>query len=193
MDSIINKLIEQPIIGGYIAVAVIVALVVYFFTKFYIETCRSTKEIPEIRNSLKKIDSGLNTLNKILLENSIIKQSCYASENSPRMVNDLGEKLFNESGAKELFDKIKDDLIKELEANKVIDSLLELERESLNVLLRKMDNQEFRQIQNFAFQHPTYNGNPLNYTDILFIIALKLRDLYSSKHPNLYTTVNENS
>ncbi|MDP3957533.1 MAG: hypothetical protein Q8Q10_03475 [bacterium] len=124
-------------------------------------------------------------MNNVLLEKQVISHSCYSQENSPRVINPLGQKLYEQSGAKDLMEKVKGKLLKELETNKKIDSLLELERESLNTMLNRMDDKEFKNIQNFAFEHPKFEGNPLTFTDILFVMALVLRDLYRGKHPEI--------
>jgi hypothetical protein len=133
---------------------------------------------------LSRIDKGLTLLNKVLLEKTVITESCYSNENSPRAINTLGEELLTDSNAIPLFESIKDKLVVELES-KEIKSLLELERESLNVLLAHSDDPEYKPLQDFVYQHPTYKDTPLAYSDLLFVVALKLRDFYRTKHPEL--------
>jgi hypothetical protein len=183
MPEIILKLIEfAPQIATYVLVALVVGIVVWKTAVFYVNTKKATSKFPAIEISLGKIDKGLTTLNQILLEKSVISQSCYSNENSPRVISDIGKKLYSESGAEKLFNIIKPELVAELEQKK-FDSLLELERESLNVLIDKMNDPRFKDIQNFAFEHPTFEGSPLTYTDILFIMSLNLRDDYRQKYP----------
>ncbi len=71
----------------------------------------------------------------------------------------------------------------ELESKK-FESLLELEQSCLEVLLQKRNDQKFKNIQNFAFEHPTFEGRTLTYIDILFVLSLKLRDDFREKHPD---------
>ena len=52
-------------------------------------------------------------------------------------------------------------------------------------MLAHGDDLSYKPIQDFAFQHPTYKNNPLTYSDILFLIALKLRDFYRGRHTDL--------
>lgn len=180
----IQKLIEYfPQVSTYFIIILVAVFVTYKLTIFYINTKKTNSKFPTIEETLNRIDKGFTTLNQILLEKNVISRSCYSEENSPRVLNEMGVRLYSESGARDLFEKIKDELISELE-KKHFDSLLELERSSLDVLIEKMNDIRFKEIQNFAFQHPTFNSNPLTYTDILFIMSLRLRDLYREKHKN---------
>ncbi len=181
-DYAIQKLIEYfPQVSTYFIIILVAIFVTYKITVFYINTKKINSKFPEIEDTLERIDKGFTTLNQILLEKNVISRSCYSEENSPRVINQIGQKLYTESGASGLFENIKDELISELE-KKHFDSLLELERSSLDVLIEKMSDIRFKDIQNFAFQHPTFDSNPLTYTDILFIMSLRLRDLYREKH-----------
>jgi hypothetical protein len=183
MLEIILKLFEYaPQIATYGLVVILVAAIVWKAAVFYINTKRATDKFPKIETTLGKIDKGLATLNQILLEKTVITQSCYSNENSPRVVNELGQRLLKDSGAEKLFNEIESELIAGLEKTK-FDSLLELERSSLNVLLDKMNDPRFKDVQNFAFEHPTFDGKPLTYTDMLFLMSLKLRDAYREKYP----------
>ena len=51
-------------------------------------------------------------------------------------------------------------------------------------MLQKRNDQKFKGIQNFAFEHPNFEDKSLTYTDILFILSLKLRDDFIKTHPN---------
>lgn len=201
IDYILQKLFEYyPQVSTYFIIILVVVFVVYKFTIFYKDTKDNNRKFGEIEGSLNKIDEdnnkkfgeiegslnridkGFTTLNQILLEKNVISKSCYSEENSPRVINKIGLKLYSESGAEKLFDNIKDELLLELE-KKHFDSLLELERSSLDVLMDKMNDIRFKDIQNFAFEHPTFDNNPLTYTDLLFIMSLKLREAYREKYP----------
>lgn len=184
INYFIQKLSEYyPQVATYFIIILVVAFVVYKITIFYKDTKDKNEKFGDIEGSLNKIDKGFTTLNQILIEKNVISESCYSDENSPRIVNKLGLKLFSESGAEKLFYEIKDELLLELE-RKEFDSLLELERSSVEVLMDKMNDVRFKNVQNFAFEHPTFNSHPLRYTDILFMMSLELRDLYREKHGN---------
>jgi hypothetical protein len=179
----LDKLIQYyPQIAGYCVLIAIVVYLTYKLTTFYTNTTNLQKEFPDIKTLLAKIDSGLKTLNTILLDKNVINQSCYSNGNSPRVINAIGNDLLTDSGSLPLYESIKDEFLGLLEAKK-FESLLELERESLNVFLTRMDDPRFVPLQNYVFQHPTFKTTPLTYTDILFLLGLKLRDLYLENHP----------
>lgn len=182
LQYLLDNLIKFfPQAAGYSFVTFVVAILVWKVCSFYLNTKKTVGKFPQIETVLAKIDKGLTTLNQVLLEKQIISQSCYSSENSPRVINEKGMKLCKDSGAEEIFNDVKDELLKELE-KKPLTSLLELERTSLDVFLERMNDPRFKKIQDFAFENPRFEGLPLTYTDILFILALKLRDYYRENH-----------
>ena len=185
MEYLFSFLIQYyPQIAGYGIAAFLLVLATIKIYGFYSKTKQLHTDVPTIRTTLAKIDTGLTLLNSVLLEKTIISQSCYSNDNSPRVVSPLGERLLSESGANAILESVKGEFVLELEA-KTIASLLELEKESLNVMLAHRNDMRFKQLQDFAYQHPTFNSTPLTYTDILFVVALKLRDFYRGRHLEL--------
>jgi hypothetical protein len=184
INIILNYLqIYFPQIIGYALLVLITGLVVWKTAKFYFATKQLHNDFPSIKTLLSDIKTGFTTLNQVLLEKQVISQSCFSQAKSPRQLNPIGEKMYKESGAEALFNLVKGELLAEL-SKKTFDSFLELERESLNVVLAKMDDTRFKGIQNFAFEHSIFEGNNLTYTDILHVISLKLRNEYLTNHPD---------
>lgn len=142
------------------------------------------KCLPEIQASMSKMHTALSSLNTVLLDKQLINTTCYASSNSPLALNTAGNNLIKESGADVIFESMKKELIEDLLA-KDVKSLLQLERASLALLFSKMDDPRFKQLQDFAFEHPTFENNSLSFSDILFVMSLVLRDSYRSQHPEL--------
>jgi hypothetical protein len=99
-------------------------------------------DLPDMKSTLNKIRMGLTTLNQVLLEGTIIKQSCYSSGNSPRTVNDLGKRVLAQSGANDLLMAHTDTWIKQLE-EKHPATLLDLERQAFQLILSKMNDADF--------------------------------------------------
>lgn len=185
MEYLFNLLIQDyQQIALYLVVLYFVVWITIRINTFYLKTSELRTKVPNMERLLAKIDAGLSSLNDTLLGKSIIDKSCYSRDRSPRTVNELGEKLFKESGADAVYLSMEEELAQEL-ALKPIKSLLQLQTESLNVMLAHQDDSAFLPLQNFVYQHPTYNDTPLAYTDVLFVMALKLRDFYLTKHPNL--------
>jgi len=203
IEFIFNKAIEFfPQVSGYFLIAIVAGFLVYIIIKHYNKHHGHCPTVSDLRtdfnksmdklditmNGLKdityKITNGLDSLNKVLLEKNVISQSCFSNGNSPRVINDLGKRLYKESGADNLYIKIKEELLSEL--SKIpFDSNLDLERKCLNLLIDRMEKPEFKDIKDFTYQHPNFENTPLSYTDILFIIALTLRDEYLKEHNDL--------
>lgn len=163
---------------------VVVAVIVWTMTKFYMATTQVIRDVPRIQTSLNRIDKGFTTLITLLLEAKVIQTSCYSESKSPRRVNDLGQRLLQESGAAQVISQIQNAFIKDLEAMN-IDNPLELERSCLQSLLSSMNDNRFNDLQTFAYNHPTFHGKPLSYIDILNTMALVLRDVYLDMHSEL--------
>jgi hypothetical protein len=162
----------------------VLAFTVWVIARFYFNTKNALSKFPHFEVLLNKLDKGFTTLNSILLEKSVISNSCYSEGHSPRTLNEKGKKLYRESGAEALFEKMKTTWVQELMAKKC-DSLLALEGQALQLLLEKKAESTYKELQDFAYQHPTFENTPLTYTDIIFVLSLQLRDEYLKIHPEL--------
>lgn len=153
-------------------------------TKFWLKTTSLHTDVPEMKSTLTKISTGLTLLNQVLLEGTVIKQSCYSNANSPRKINELGEKMLLASGARVIAEALMPELLQTL-IEKNPTTALDVERESFRSILVKMNDERFSPIKNFAYENPVYQGNPLGYTDILFTMSLLVRDAYLEQHPEI--------
>ncbi len=180
MEYIIRLAIDYfPPISWYTTAAAALVLATVKIHSFYIKTTAHHAEVPSIKDLLEHIDKGLATLNNVLLEKNIISHSCYSGNRSPRTINALGTQLMKESGAEIIFHAQKERLAAELAAKHAA-SLLQLEREALNVMIAHRDDPAFLPLQDFVYRHPMFDGTPLTYTDLLFVMALILRDYCST-------------
>jgi hypothetical protein len=186
LDIILNFLISYyPQIAIYAIVILATGFLVFKVTKFCSDTNKVCKnDFPAMAITLKSIESGFDKLNSILMEKNVINTSCYSQSHSPRVLNLSGKKLYIESGAEKLLNSLLDSLLSELETMS-FDSPLEVERACLKLFIQKMENPEFNEVQTFAYNHPSFEDTPLAYSDILFVMALMLRDKYFEKHPEL--------
>jgi outer membrane murein-binding lipoprotein Lpp len=106
-----------------------------------------------------------------------IDRSIYKDQ-SPLSLTEFGEELVNDSGLKDVFDDIKDDLagmLEEMEPTSQYDV-----QEKARALMDSLAGYEpFRRVEKYAFDH----GKDLN--QILRAGAILLRDYYFEKHPEL--------
>ena len=114
-----------PQIAGYAFFLALAVYITYKATTFYIKTSKLHTEFPSVQILLTEIKSSFATLNQVLLEKQVISQSCFSQAKSPRQLNDIGMKLYKDSGADSLFVLVKDELLTELDTKR-FDSFLEL-------------------------------------------------------------------
>ncbi len=106
-----------------------------------------------------------------------IDRSIYKDQ-SPLSLTDFGEELVNDSGLREVFDEVKDDLaemLQEMEPTSQYDV-----QEKARALMDSLAGYEpFKRVEKYAFDH----GKDLN--QILRAGAILLRDYYFEKHPEI--------
>lgn len=99
-------------------------------------------------------------------------------DQSPLSLTDFGEELVNDSGLRDVFDEVKDDLagmLEEMEPTSQYDV-----QEKARALMDSLAGYEpFRRVEKYAFDH----GKDLN--QILRAGAILLRDYYFEKHPEI--------
>ena len=88
MDYLFTFLIQYyPEVALYAIILLLVIVVTIRVHNFYIRTDELHKRMPFMETTLSRIDTGLTLLNKMILEKTIISQSCYSNENSPRSIS----------------------------------------------------------------------------------------------------------
>lgn len=102
-------------------------------------------------------------------------------DQSPLSLTDFGEELVNDSGLRDVFNDVKDDLVgmlEELEPTSQYDV-----QEKARALMDNLAGYEpFKRVEKYAFDH----GKDLN--QILRAGAILLRDYYFKKHPEIVDT-----
>lgn len=100
--------------------------------------------------------------------------------NSPIVLNDRGKKLVEESGFKEIYESIKDELIRKIEEKKP-HFRYDVQGASILVLyeLRAIDYEPFNRIKTYCF------NNGVEYSEVLSAGSILLRDYYLEKHPEI--------
>lgn len=99
-------------------------------------------------------------------------------DQSPLSLTELGQQLVDDSGFKEIFEQVKDNLVEMLEEQKP-DTQYEVQEKSRALMDSLASYQPFKPIEKYAFEH----GKDLN--QILRAGAILLRDYYIKKHPEV--------
>jgi hypothetical protein len=102
-------------------------------------------------------------------------------DQSPLSLTEFGQKLVDDSGFREIFGKVKDNLVEMLEVQHP-DTQYDVQEKARALMDGLADYQPFAPIKDYAFKH----GKDLN--QILRAGAILLRDYYFEKHPEVVST-----
>jgi hypothetical protein len=143
------------------------------------------EKVDNLKLDHDKLDSktaGMKTELDRLLEFKIATQkyidSKLYSSGSPLRLSNLGQKLIKDSGFKEIFESVKDDLVAQLEQLNP-NTQYEVQEKARALMDTLTDYEPFKPIEKYAFD----NGTDLS--QILRAGAILLRDYYFEKHPEI--------
>ena len=107
-----------------------------------------------------------------------IKRGILASE-SPLALTEMGEKLLEDSGFNEIFEKVKDELVRMLEEKKP-ENKYQTEENARSLMEELTDYEPFKPLQEFVYSNPKHDLGT-----ILRAGGIKLRDYYLEKHSEI--------
>jgi hypothetical protein len=99
-------------------------------------------------------------------------------DQSPLSLTEFGQQMVDDSGFKEIFEQVKDNLVEMLEEQKP-DTQYDAQEKARSLMDSLASYQPFKPIEKYAFEH----GKDLN--QILRAGAILLRDYYITKHPEI--------
>lgn len=181
----------------YVILIGIVAIVAVRVTSFYhtkIKAVADKVKDADCKRHGAAIDGFEATTMKILskidfVEKALVAQKpelldSFSRANSPRQLNALGVSLMSDSGADEILDEHKADLILQMEEMKP-NTAYDVEQNAYAVLIMNTDQQWFNPLKEFVFNNPIYRENSMSLGAICFVMSLRLRDYYFENHPEM--------
>jgi hypothetical protein len=177
------------------AVVILIALACYIIRKFTKWEDKHDYGHTNIEHSLSRnqeehteILRRLDLLERFLIKNSSANYKDFSQTYSPIQLNPLGQKLFEESKAKDFFDEKKPALLRllstELGKLKTI-TALDVQDYAYRVCISISDNDDFKDIKDFIFLHPIYEEKTLSVGTICMLIGIELRNAYLELHPEI--------
>ncbi|MBD5300230.1 MAG: hypothetical protein HDS17_01995 [Bacteroides sp.] len=146
---------------------------------------------------LSEMKGQLDLLLKLAIDknkvNIISIADNYSEKNSPRRLNENGEKLLNESGGAEFIEKYSDFFIARME-EQTPKTALDVEDLASSILLAHSNDDIFISLKNWIYNAPpreikSVDGSvrmaDVGLNDIVFVMSLPLRDKYLKRHPNI--------
>lgn len=110
------------------------------------------------------------------------------NKNSPRTLNERGEKLYNDVDGKNFLEKNKDEFFAYLD-RLAPKTAYDVENEALMALMTKTSTDIFIPIKSFLYNCPEIelNGKPYEITlaDVCRVLYIPLRDMYLDAHPDI--------
>ncbi|MDO4987245.1 MAG: hypothetical protein Q4E46_02965 [Candidatus Saccharibacteria bacterium] len=131
-------------------------------------------------NKINDVEKAVVELKTMIssLEKNIDRIDGVAQSHSPLSLTEKGKKLIKDSGLLDIFDKIKDDLVKDLEKEKPI-SQYDTQEKARMLMTSLYSDRRFTSVEKWAYE----NGR--DFAQILRAGSIPLRDYYFEKHPEI--------
>jgi hypothetical protein len=128
-----------------------------------------------IETKVNSIDERLARVETSMFSNS---STSMIQKKSPLSLTPYAQKVFGEIGFDSIFDKIKDELLKDLE-NLTIRTPYDVQEKASIVIRRHRDDPIFDELKTVVYK----TGN--NLDEVLAAAFIPLRDYYFEKHPDI--------
>ena len=152
-----------------------------------------SKNIKEIKNLISSHDNDIKTIKEFLLITNKKASVLFSVKNSPRQLNEIGNKVFADMKGEDFLNQNKEYLFAQIDGYNP-KTALDVENAAHAVCITSVDNEIFNGLKNFVYNSSSYKitdreGNERLYdlamSDICFILSLPLRDMYLEIHPEI--------
>lgn len=143
--------------------------------------------VEQIRNDINDIKSCINDVQTYLISKNSDAAPIFSRKNSPRQLNELGKKVYEEIKGEEFLEENKELFISSI-ANRNPLTDLDVEEYALSVLIENTNKPLFNGLKTWVYNSPSIqiptdkDGGTKEYTitmnDICFILSIPLRDMY---------------
>lgn len=143
-------------------------------------------ELSSVKNELTKVTSLLSVKYKGAAP-------LFALKNSPRRLNEFGERVLEDAKGMEFLQTNRDFFFAQIDAV-APKTAYDVENAAHTVCLTSIDNEIFNRLKNFVYNSPSYTikddeGKERKYDlslpDVCFVLSLPLRDMYLAAHPEI--------
>lgn len=152
-----------------------------------------SKDIKEVKTLISSHDDDIKTIKDFLLMTNKKASVLFSVKNSPRQLNEIGNKVFAEMKGEDFLNQNKEYLFAQIDGYNP-KTALDVENAAHAVCITSVDNEIFNGLKNFVYNSSSYKitdreGNERLYdlamSDICFILSLPLRDMYLEIHPEI--------
>ena len=174
----IFTLIQFNIVSQEIGIFVIIILLVFFICFQEL-----VGKFDLLRNPLAEIQKFLKREMEFVPIHPVEPKG-FTRSYSPVKLTGLGEKLLNESEAKNVIDNNFETLEKKIDEQN-LKSAYDIQAYIQRLIFRMADKDIMLPVKNFVYKNPKYKNTELELTDIQRTMVIYLRDEYFKKHPGV--------
>lgn len=191
---------QIQIIMTVIAAVVTILGGVYTMFQFVFQVGKTKEHLEGFEKNtidrLDKIDKRLDSIDETVEDHTLAlvqiftflgqkypkRGSIFAQKSSPRSLNELGKKVFEDINGQEFLDENKDILFTFID-NESPQTRLDVESYSMQALMKLTGDSVFNRLKDYVYEAPAMelpDGKKYELTigDICFILSLPLRDMY---------------
>lgn len=133
--------------------------------------------------------SDIIAIKSVLVQKYPNSANVFSMKASPRKLNEVGERLFNEIKGREFLEKNKDELFSSIKKNNPL-TALDVEQYAYTSLLFYTNLPMFNELKDFVYNAPSMTIKKgekydIALNDICFILSLPLRDMYLKENTNI--------
>lgn len=159
-----------------------------------------SRDIEKMRNNIESVkalfsshDDDIKAIKGLLLIKHKEAANLFSIKNSPRQLNEIGERVYRDMNGEDFLNKNKDYLFSLINGYNP-KTALDVENAAHAICVTSLENEIFNGLKNFVYNSPSYkitdrDGNERMYdlamSDICFILSLPLRDMYLKAHPEI--------
>lgn len=153
-------------------------------------------DIKEVHTAIETIQNDINELKIYLMIKNPKAAHIFSGKRSPRQLNDLGRKVYDEIDGEDFLNENLELFISSIDELKP-QTALDVETSALSVLIENTNNPIFNRLKMWVYNSPAVkiptgkDGETTEYaivmSDICFILSIPLRDKYLARHNELMT------
>lgn len=167
--------------------AIIVGIALIFFMRL---DDKMENGFMPVKNALCEIQLWLNR-NFDFVPTTPMGANDYFKAKSPIDLTDVGEKLLEESGAKDVVDKQYHKLSQMLDS-KEPQTAFDVQEYAGKVIAELDDTDAFIPIKRFIYNNPEFHGRTLTIMNVEQVMAIYLRNKYLAQHSELLSDAADN-
>lgn len=145
------------------------------------------------QNKINDLSDNLTRISALLLLKYQDAKEVLSAKHSPRKLNEMGLKIFNDAKGQEFLDMNKDYLFAEIDKHKPL-AKLDVENACYAVCVDSVRMEIFNPIKAFIYNAPYYDVKQsdgtikqfdLSLIDVCFVLSIPLRDMYLAEHTDI--------